>query len=79
MKMLFIVSSLEVPNPSWHLMKALMEDVLASGVHVHAIQGHYEDATMPPFPDSILHHENFSYSQVPCKRVAKKAFFKRYE
>lgn len=78
MKILFLASSLEVPNPSWHLMKALMEDVLAAGIHIHAIQGHYADATMPPFPDTILQHENFSFSQVPCKRVEKKAFVKRY-
>jgi len=37
MKILFLVSSLRVPNPSWHLMKALMEDVLEAGIEIHAL------------------------------------------
>lgn len=78
MKILFLASSLETPNPSWHLMKALMEDTLAAGIKIHAVQGHNEKALLPPFPDSILHHENFSFSQVPIKAVDKKAFVKRY-
>ena len=78
MKILFLASSLRVPNPSWHLMKALMEDVLDSGIEIHAIQRHRSDATMPPFPDSILNHKNFSYTEVPCKLIDKKKFVKRY-
>jgi len=78
MKALFFVSCMERPGPSWHLMKALMEDVLASGIQVHAVQRHYKNAVMPPFPESILNHENFSYSEVLCKPVEKKAFVKRY-
>ncbi len=78
MKMLFLVSCMEKPNPSWHLMKALMEDVLDSGVEIHAIQRHYEPPQMPPFPETILNHKNFSYSEVLCKPVDKKAFVKRY-
>ncbi len=77
-KILFIASTLERPNPSWHLMKALMEDVLAAGIRIHAVQRHYEDAPLPPFPDSIMNHEGFSYSLVPSKTVDKKAFVKRY-
>jgi len=77
-KILFLVSSMEKPGPSWHLMKALMEDTLAAGIEIHAIQRHYENAEMPPFPDSILNHKNFTYSEVLCKSVEKKAFVKRY-
>ena len=78
MKILFLVSTLRRPNPSWHLMKALMEDVLEAGIHIHAIQRTYPNATMPPFPDSILNHPNFTYSEEPCCVVGKNKFVKRY-
>lgn len=78
MKILFLASSLRVPNPSWHLMKALMEDVLDAGIEIHAVQRYRSDATMPAFPDSILNHKNFTYSEVPCKPIDKKKFVKRY-
>ena len=78
MRILFLASSLERPNPSWHLMKALMEDVLEAGIEIHAIQAHSKNATMPAFPDSILHHKNFSFTQFPAEPVDKKAFVKRY-
>ena len=78
MKILFLVSSMRIPNPSWHLMKALMEDVLAAGIEVHALQYVPEDATLPPFPESIANHPGFSFSEVPCKKVAKNQFAKRY-
>ncbi len=78
MKILFLVSCMEKPNPSWHLMKALMEDTLAAGIKIHAIQRHYEPAQMPPFPETILNHDNFTYSEVLCKPVDKKKFVKRY-
>lgn len=78
MKLLFLVSTLRKPNPSWHLMKALMEDVLESGVEIHAIQRGYDDYNSVAFPESILNHKNFTYSEVPCKPVDKKKFVKRY-
>lgn len=78
MKILFLVSCMEKPNPSWHLMKALMEDTLASGIHIHAIQRHYNPPQLPPFPETILQHPHFSYSEVLCKTVDKKKFVKRY-
>ncbi len=78
MKILFLVGCMEKPGPAWHLRKALMEDTLNAGIHIHAIQRHYADAKMPPFPETILNHENFSYSEILCKQVDKKAFIKRY-
>lgn len=79
MKALFILTSpMDVPSPSWHLMKALLEDILASGIHIHAIQRHYPEAQMPAFPEAILNHENFSYTQIEGKRADRKAFAKRY-
>lgn len=78
MKILFLVSSLRIPNPSWHLMNALIEDVLASGIEIHALQYNPVGSTLPPFPESIINHPLFSYSEVSCKRVEKKKFVKRY-
>lgn len=79
MKVLFfITSSMEKPSPSWHLMKALLEDVLAAGISVHAIQRHYPELNSPAFPESILAHPLFSYSEVTGKIGEKKNFVKRY-
>lgn len=78
MKILFLVSSMRIPNPSWHLMKALIEDTLDAGIEIHALQYNPEGSTFPPFPESIIKHPKFSYSEVSCKKVAKKKFAKRY-
>lgn len=78
MKILFLASTLRRPNPSWHLMKALMEDVLDAGIEIHAVQRLFSETGLPPFPDSILNHENFTYSELPCKPIEKKKFVKRY-
>lgn len=78
MKILFLASTLRRPNPSWHLMKALMEDVLGAGIHIHAVQRTYPNVDMPPFPDSILKHPNFTYSEELCRVIDKKKFVKRY-
>ena len=78
MKILFLVSSMRIPNPSWHLMNALIEDVLTSGIEIHALQYNPEGSTLPPFPDSIIRHPLFSFFEVPCKKVEKNKFAKRY-
>lgn len=74
----FITSSMEKPSPSWHLMKALLERTLDSGIKVHAIQRHFADSKLSPFPDSILNHPLFSYSQINDKTVSRKNFVGRY-
>lgn len=80
MKVLFfLTSSMEKPSPSWHLMKALLEDVLNAGIHIYAIQRHYDDVEGKAFPDSILNHPGFSYSTVPVGTpTPKTAFVRRY-
>ena len=80
MKILFfITSSMEKPSPSWHLMKALLEDTLKAGIKVHAIQKHYLDMNSKAFPDSILHHPDFSFSEVNVKAdVNRDNYIKRY-
>lgn len=74
----FITSSMEKPSPSWHLMKALLEDTLAAGISVHAVQRHFSDSKLPPFPETILNHPLFSYSQTKDRTVAKTDFVGRY-
>ena len=70
---------MEKPSPSWHLMKALLEDTLKAGISVHAIQRHYTEPVYDtPFPKEILEHPNFTYSQIESEEVDKKAFVKRY-
>lgn len=79
MKILFfITSSMEIPSPSWHLMKALLEDTLKAGFEVHAMQRHYNGSTMPSFPSEILNHPNFSYSEIKGRIVDKRNFVARY-
>ena len=79
MKVLFFLSSsMEKPSPSWHLMKALLEDTLNAGIRVHAVQRHFPDSDQPPFPESIEHNPLFSYSQINDKTVARKNFIGRY-
>ncbi len=78
MKILFLASTLRKPNPSWHLMKALMEDVLNAGIEIHAIQRTVEGYDLPTAPENILNHKGFTYTEFPCKEVEKKAFVKRY-
>ena len=79
MKVLFfITSSMEKPSPSWHLMKALLEDTLQAGISVHAIQKHFSDSDMPAFPENILNNELFSYSKVNDKNINRRNFVMRY-
>ncbi len=79
MKVLFFISSsMERPSPSWHLMKALLEDVLASGIDVHAIQRHFCDSDGPAFPDTIQNHEGFAYTSINDNDVSSKSLPIRY-
>lgn len=79
MKILFfLTSSMERPSPSWHLMKALLEDTLAVGISVHAIERHFADAERPAFPETILSQSHFTYSLINDKVVDRKNFIGRY-
>ncbi len=69
MKVLFLASTFRKPNPSWHLMKALMEDVLDAGMKIHAIQRYIPGHDLPAAPEQILNHPNFSDSEAPCASV----------
>ena len=80
MKVLFFLSSsMEKPSPSWHLMKALLEDTLQAGIKVHVIQKHYVSKNWEAFPETILHHPNFSYSAIDVKKPEGRGnYIKRY-
>ncbi|NBJ00712.1 glycosyltransferase WbuB [Lachnospiraceae bacterium] len=79
MKILFfITSSMERPSPSWHLMKALLEDTLRAGISIHAIQRHFPNPEMLPFPETILNNKLFSYSQINDIVIDRRDFVGRY-
>ena len=59
-------------------MKALLEDTLNAGISVHAIEKHFNDAIMQPFPFEIMEHKNFTYSGIETKTIDKQNFVKRY-
>lgn len=69
---------MEKPSPSWHLMKALLEDTLKAGISVHAIQRHFKNAPMPPFPNEIINRNGFTFSGIEFQTVDKHNFVKRY-
>lgn len=78
MKVLFLVSSgFDRPTPSFHLMKALIEDTLAAGFDVHMIAGHTTGEN-PDVPTSFSVYNSFSADIVDRKTMRKKSFVKRY-
>ena len=78
MKILFLASTLRKNNASWHLIKMLMEATLDRGHKIHAIQRAGKTNELPAFPETILNHENFSYTEIVCDAVDKKKFIHRY-
>ena len=78
MKILFLASTFRKQNPSWHLMKMLMEAVLDRGHKIHAIQRMYKNNDLPAFPESIINHKNFTYAEVLRNTVDKNKFISRY-
>ena len=73
----FFGAGFDKPNPSRHLMEAMVEDTLKAGIDVHVISSHTtgQDADMP---EKFLDHPNFSYNIVKRKNVERHSFVKRY-
>lgn len=65
------------PNPSYHLMTTMLEDVLAAGHTVNLI-GCSENGIDKHIPDELLKFDNFKYSLIDVPNVKKSAFVKRY-
>lgn len=65
------------PNPSYHLMKAMCEDLIKEGHHVYFV-GLSNNELEKHIPDNLLNSSNFHYELVPYTPVPKNAFVRRY-
>jgi len=69
---------MEKPSPSWHLMNALLEDTLAAGISIHAVERHFSDSNKDPFPEKIIQHPLFTYSLINDITVTRRNLVGRY-
>lgn len=65
------------PNPSFHLMESMIEDLFSSGIGVYFI-GVSEEGVDKHIPEHIEKDSNFSYDLVSIPKVKKSSFIKRY-
>lgn len=65
------------PNPSFHLMTTMIEDILADGHTVHLV-GCRDTSKEKHIPDNFLKNKNFSYELADVKPVKKSHFARRY-
>lgn len=65
------------PNPSYHLMTTMLEDVLNSGTEV-LLLGCAEEGVEKHIPDFLNKHPLFSYHLVSSPKVEKAHFVRRY-
>ena len=65
------------PNPSFHLMTTMLEDVLSAGHSVDLI-GCAENGVDKHIPDELEKFDTFKYSLIDVPNVKKSAFIKRY-
>ena len=79
MKLLYIASLdfYTKPNPSYHLMTSMLEDVLSHGIAVEFI-GCAEKGLEKHIPDDLAANELFHFTLVPTKSIGKSKFVKRY-
>ena len=67
----------DTPGPSNHLLKALIEDMIASGISVHLIQGSIKKIN-EEIPSDLKALDGFTYDTLHRKDIAKSNFIKRY-
>ena len=79
MKLMYIASLdfYTKPNPSYHLMTTMLEDILNNGIEV-LLLGCAEEGVPNHIPAFLEKHSNFSYCLVPCPKVEKSNFIRRY-
>ena len=79
MKLIYIASLdfYTKPNPSFHLMTTMLEDVLSAGHSVDLI-GCAENGVDKHIPDELEKFDTFKYSLIDVPNVKKSAFIKRY-
>lgn len=79
MKILYFATTafFQKPNPSFHLMKSQIEDLLKFGHEIYYIG--VEDVKLDKhIPDEFLQNDNFHYALIKRKKSSKKQFVKRY-
>lgn len=79
MKLLYIASIdfYTKPNPSYHLMTTMLEDILNNGTEVLLI-GCAEEGVEKHIPDFLENNEKFSYKLIECPKIEKSNFVRRY-
>lgn len=73
----FFTSGFDSPNPSYHLMEAMIKDTLDAGIDVHMIASHTTGIN-EDVPKHLNEYNNFTYTIVKRKCIKKDAFVKRY-
>ncbi len=73
----YLASGFDRPGPGNHLTKALIEDVLKTGIKVHMLCSSIDNHEKK-IPKEFLEYENFTYDIVERKMFEKSAFVKRY-
>ncbi len=79
MKLLYIaaIDFYTKPNPSYHLMTTMLEDLLNDGIEVLLV-GCEEEGLEKHIPDFLESNDRFSYHLIPCPKVEKSNFVRRY-
>ncbi len=79
MRLLYIASLdfYTKPNPSYHLMATMLEDVMENGDSVHLI-GCEEEGLSEHIPENLLNNPLFTYELVKTPVVKKSDFIRRY-
>ena len=67
----------DTPGPSNHLLKALIEDVILSGIEVHLIQGSIKKIN-EEIPSELENLSGFTYTTLIRKDISKSNFIMRY-
>lgn len=73
----FFASGFDTPNPSYHLMTAMIEDTLNAGIDVHVIASH-SGGQNEDIPKHLKEYSQFTYDIVKRPNVNKNNFAKRY-
>lgn len=79
MKLLYIASVdfYAKPNPSYHLMTTMLEDILDAGIEVKLI-GCKEQGIKKHIPNEIKNKNGFSYDLISTPAIKKSNFVRRY-
>ena len=79
MKMLYIASVdfFEKPNPSFHLMKSMIDDLLENDFEVFFI-GVAREKVEKHIPDDLRSNKFFHFDLIRLSQIKKSAFVSRY-